>query len=104
MQARTLLDRSNVVSSGRASTDSLVATLDALGVPVSAGADVDELIRAHARERADRSLEPVVVQGTSGGLTSPLVIEASTDLTRARITVTGEDGAVVRFELSNVVS
>jgi 4-alpha-glucanotransferase len=87
----------------RTSTDALLATLEALGVTLSTERSIDEMIAQVARQRSEQPLEPVIVQGRDGTLSSEVVVPATTDLSRCRLTITREDGVVERARLSDVV-
>jgi 4-alpha-glucanotransferase len=81
----------------------LRSTLVALGVPVD-DVGVAELLTRAAQARRLRPLEPVVVLGGDGTLSSPLVVPAETDFSRCQISVNREDGEVVVRPLSDLIA
>jgi 4-alpha-glucanotransferase len=85
----------------RASPDTLRGVLRALGHPADDAASIDGELSA-ARERANRTLEPVVVAERHGGLSSPIRLRPQDDAERARVTVTLEDGATSTVSLESL--
>jgi 4-alpha-glucanotransferase len=86
----------------RASTDALLATLDALGAGVSTQTDIEERIAQITHERHQQLLEPVMVMSGDGALSSPVTLPASSDLSRCQLTVTTEAGEIVTRRLAEV--
>jgi 4-alpha-glucanotransferase len=88
----------------RASDDTLRAILAALGHPVDDERSIDAaLAEARAAQRA-HPLEPVLVYGDHGTLSSPLTAPAGADLARCTVTVTQENGSVQRRPLLDVAT
>jgi 4-alpha-glucanotransferase len=88
----------------RASTDTLIAILGALGHPLSSPREIDAALAAGRHARRSRPLEPVVVQTEHGTLSSSLTIPTRTDTGRCTMTVTREDGAVDQRSLDQVTT
>jgi 4-alpha-glucanotransferase len=88
----------------RASADSLVATLNALGVAVSTARSAHDLLADLEHDRDESPLEPVVVVDRSGTLSSQVNLPAGVDPARCQLTITREDGEVVRRPLPDLVT
>ncbi|HEX3824872.1 MAG TPA: 4-alpha-glucanotransferase [Mycobacteriales bacterium] len=88
----------------RASHDSLVATLNALGIAVSTARNAHDLLAELERDQREAPLEPVVVVDRAGMLSSQINLPPATEPARCQISVTREDGEVVRRGLSDLVA
>jgi 4-alpha-glucanotransferase len=71
-------------------------------VPVG-DVDVTELGRRFADARREQPLEPVVVLGGHGTLSSPLVVPADTDPSRCQVSIHREDGELIVRPLSDLL-
>lgn len=94
---------SNDGSRVRASTDALVATLVALGVPADGSGKHGQMTADALDARRSRGIEPVVVLARDGGLSSPVTLPAGRDPSRSELTLRDEDGDVRRIALDDVV-
>jgi 4-alpha-glucanotransferase len=86
----------------KATTETLVAVLAALGHAVDTERDIDaELERVRAEQR-DAVVQPVVVVGRNGLLSSQLTVDPRRDLSGCWLVVEREDGRVERRPLDEV--
>jgi 4-alpha-glucanotransferase len=88
----------------RTSTDSMLATLQALGVPVTSGPEIEDLLAATFATQHDQPLEPVVVVTPTGSVSTPLTVPRAGDLTSCAVIVRLEDGGSVDCPLTTAVS
>lgn len=88
----------------RASRDSLLAVITALGHPVDDAASIaSEFDRAQA-ERASRVLEPVLVVGRDRRLTTPISLAGNAEWPGGRVVIDLEDGGVATFSLGEIAT
>jgi len=89
----------------QADEDTLVATLGAVGLPVSGGAAAAELLIAERTARAERVLDPVLVHRTHRGGSPPAatVVLPSGAAPDGWVNLVLEDGAVVHRSLPGAV-